>query len=371
MIDFPDHTFAMFFRVPEDYKISIEINREYSGEFFIDYGDGECGNSQSHGYEHFYINYNIGDFVLVRVIGNLGGVDIGNNLVEVANLGDVGWKSFYNSFTSSGLVNFYSGHTKTDAVKDYGGMFSGTSNLRELNTNTVNFSNITNMTDMFSGTSMAALDLRRINTSKVTSMLGLFNNAKYLNYVDGINSWDTSNVVYMDNLFSLTNFYDLDLSNWNTENVTSMSYMFSGMKNLAKLNVSNFNTSNVTNFSFMFDSSGKYNLDYEEYYEGVGEGPSRYNLDLSSFSNASANTIEHMFHSSTFNIVDLSGFEYYKPLHDPYYVDKLIRKFCPGPNKIIIGSSDLAEYLNIFDLYYDDAVSGNIGTGCNINNLVY
>ena len=48
---------------------------------------------------------------------------------------------------------------------------------------------------------------------------------------------------------SLTN---INLSNFNTQNVTYMSDMFSGCKSLTNINLSNFNTQNVTYMSKMF-----------------------------------------------------------------------------------------------------------------------
>ena len=53
----------------------------------------------------------------------------------------------------------------------------------------------------------------------------------------------------LDGCNSLTN---LDLSNFNTQNVTNMSDMFYGCNSLTNLNLSNFNTQNVTNMSLMF-----------------------------------------------------------------------------------------------------------------------
>ena len=44
----------------------------------------------------------------------------------------------------------------------------------------------------------------------------------------------------------------LDLSNFNTQNVTSMGYMFSGCKSLLSIDLSNFNTQNVTSMESMF-----------------------------------------------------------------------------------------------------------------------
>lgn len=47
----------------------------------------------------------------------------------------------------------------------------------------------------------------------------------------------------------------IDTSNWDTSNMTSMRYMFSGCNKLSSLNVS-FNTSNVTNMGSMFSGCG-------------------------------------------------------------------------------------------------------------------
>ena len=58
----------------------------------------------------------------------------------------------------------------------------------------------------------------------------------------------------MDHMFfrceSLTN---IDLSNFNTENVTNMEYMFYKCKSLTNIDLSNFNTQNVTNMDSMLD----------------------------------------------------------------------------------------------------------------------
>ena len=46
---------------------------------------------------------------------------------------------------------------------------------------------------------------------------------------------------------------ELDVSSWNTDNVTNMECMFSNCYNLISLDLSNFNTNNVTNMNSMFD----------------------------------------------------------------------------------------------------------------------
>ena len=46
---------------------------------------------------------------------------------------------------------------------------------------------------------------------------------------------------------------ELNLSNFNTNNVTDMKYMFSGCSSLKELNLNNFNTNNVIDMRYMFD----------------------------------------------------------------------------------------------------------------------
>ena len=53
----------------------------------------------------------------------------------------------------------------------------------------------------------------------------------------------------------------LDLSNFDTSNVTDMSLMFSDCFNLTTLDVSNFDTSNVTNMRYMFGDCSNLTLD--------------------------------------------------------------------------------------------------------------
>ena len=68
-----------------------------------------------------------------------------------------------------------------------------------------------------------------------------------------ISNWDTSNVTNMSYMFEYC--YDLeslDLKKWDTSNVIYMNAMFNSMKWLTWLDLSNFDTSNVTNMWWMF-----------------------------------------------------------------------------------------------------------------------
>ena len=68
-----------------------------------------------------------------------------------------------------------------------------------------------------------------------------------------LSSFNTTNVSNMYRMFfHCTSLKSLDLSNFNTSNVTNMQQMFSSCTSLTSLDLSNFNTSKVTKASELF-----------------------------------------------------------------------------------------------------------------------
>ena len=78
-----------------------------------------------------------------------------------------------------------------------------------------------------------------------------------------------------------SNLTSLDVSNFDTSQVTDMMSMFEGCRSLTSLNVSNFDTSKVTNMSSMFEDC---------YILTV--------LDLSSFDTSKVTNMSGMFRNS-------------------------------------------------------------------------
>ena len=106
---------------------------------------------------------------------------------------------------------------------------------------------------MFSGmSSLTSLDLSNFNTSNMTNMSRMFYNMRNLTSLD-LSNFNTSNVVDMEDMFSgMSSLTSLSLSNFDTSNVVDMEGMFSGMSSLTSLNLSSFDTSKVTNMRYMF-----------------------------------------------------------------------------------------------------------------------
>ena len=130
-------------------------------------------------------------------------------------------------------------------------------------------SNVTNMSAMFGETgfkAMTTLNLgSKFNTSKVTSMSWMFcqTGADKLTNLNLGTQFNTSNVTDMSHMFQSTGsnaITTLDLgSKFNTGKVTNMEYMFkgTGVTALKSLNLGNlFDTSNVTNMQYMFNETG-------------------------------------------------------------------------------------------------------------------
>ena len=103
-------------------------------------------------------------------------------------------------------------------------------------------------------TKMETIDLTGFDTSEVTSMNTMFymmNSLKNIN----VSNFNTSKVTDMNSMFDQTGVIEeLNLSSFDTSNVTDMKWMFFGLNKLKKLNLTNFDTSRVTNMYGMFDA---------------------------------------------------------------------------------------------------------------------
>ena len=104
---------------------------------------------------------------------------------------------------------------------------------------------------------LTKIDLSSWDTSNITEMNSMFKGCSSLTSLD-LSNFDTSNVTSMSNMFyGCWKITSLDLSNFDTSKVTNMSYMFSGCPSLTSLDLSNFDTSKVTNMNNIFNACSK------------------------------------------------------------------------------------------------------------------
>ena len=161
----------------------------------------------------------------------------------------------------------------------------------------------TDMGWMFAGCSgLTSLDVSGFNTSNVTNMSGMFRNCSNLTSLE-VSGFKTENVTDMGWMFyGCSGLTSLDVSGFNTANVTNMSSMFERCFSLTSLDLNNFNTENVTNMHSMFDSCSRLA-----------------SLNVSSFNTANVTDMGLMFsacyeltsldvsHFNTENVTDIHG----------------------------------------------------------------
>ena len=135
------------------------------------------------------------------------------------------------------------------------------------------------MTRMFYNCrSLTTLDVSGWDTSNVTDMYRAFMNCSSLTNLN-VSEWNTGKVENLNAAFSgCGSLTTLDVAKWNTGSVTNMSSMFYNCPNLATLSVSGWDTSNVTDMYQMFSNCYKLN-----------------NLDVSNWNTSSVTGMNLMF----------------------------------------------------------------------------
>jgi len=158
------------------------------------------------------------------------------NISTLSNLnGLAGWNTSSLKTTArmfvgdSGLTDISgAGGLDTDLVTEMQEMFSSAPAPIPSSFSSWNVENVTNMRQMFNSGGSINLDpLSSWNTGKVRNMDGMFRNNTALADISGISGWNTAMVTDMSNMFfrniSITS---LPLNDWDTSNVTNMTYMF-------------------------------------------------------------------------------------------------------------------------------------------------
>ena len=103
--------------------------------------------------------------------------------------------------------------------------------------------------------SLTSLDLSSFNTANVTDMGGVFINCSSLTSLN-LTNFNTAKVTSMSGMFSrCSSLASLNLTSFNTEKVTDMNAMFNKCSSLPSLDLTNFNTENVTDMGNMFFGS--------------------------------------------------------------------------------------------------------------------
>ncbi|MBL6899197.1 MAG: BspA family leucine-rich repeat surface protein [Gammaproteobacteria bacterium] len=168
---------------------------------------------------------------------------------------------------------------------------------------TCDVSQITDMSDVFSGKTSFNQDISSWNTSNVTTMLNLFKGASVFN--QNIGSWDTSSVTNMRSTFEGASVFNQDIGSWDLSNVTNTRAMFKDATSFNQ-DIGSWNVGNVTNMRFMFNNASVFNQDIGSWdvskvdnMNSMFSGASVFNQDISGWDVSSVTAMFSVFYNAT------------------------------------------------------------------------
>lgn len=232
----------------------------------------------------------------------------------------------------SNLTSVYFRDCNLSNVQDASYLFYGCKKLTTIN-GLSQMESLTDTTAMFrSCHKIESLDLSTFNTSEVTNMYSMFYGCVSLTSLN-LSSFNTSKVTNMNGMFrECSSLTSIDLSNFNTSNVTIMSSMFETCSVLTSLNLSNFNTSKVTNMNDMFDGCKALT-----------------SLNLSSFNTSKVTNMNSMFvNCSSLTSLDLSHFDTSSLTDIAYMFVK-----CSSLTSLNLSSFDASNVTNMTNTFYE------------------
>lgn len=218
---------------------------------------------------------------------------------------------------SDGVLTIYTS-AKAIEIADASKLFYNLAALKSIDWGSVKVSeSTTNTRGMFSGCSLLSNpDVSDWNTSNVTDMSYMFDGCSNI-YALELASWDVSKVTNMSGMFSGCAELDTpDVSQWNTANVTDMSGMFSGCSFMLSLPLADWDVSKVTDMSDMFYNCTHLKqadvarwetssvTDMSYMFSGC---QSMTSPELSAWDVSKVTNMRYMFHNCGYTSLDLSG----------------------------------------------------------------
>ncbi|RMC52952.1 BspA family leucine-rich repeat surface protein [Lactobacillus sp. ESL0261] len=156
---------------------------------------------------------------------------------------------------SANYINIITIKGKINLVGSITGLFGDLHNLRTINgLENIDTQGVTSIEKMFSNDyHLSSLDLSSFDTSNVTDMNSMFYGCSALkNLKFDPTKFNTAKVTNMASMFKSCGVQSIDLSRFNTSNVTNMADMFYGCA-VTSLDLSHFDTTKVTDMSGMFN----------------------------------------------------------------------------------------------------------------------
>ena len=155
------------------------------------------------------------------------------------------------------------------------------------------FDDLSDCNSMFLNLSkIIEIDLSKFDSSQVTNTHSMFQGCYSLESIN-LNNFNTEKVIYMNYMFAhCIKLTSLDVSHFKTSSVTHMNFLFGNCSSLTSIDITNFDTSNVNDMGYLFFNCW-----------------SLTSINLSNFNTTSNNYLDNMFYNCSFKSIDLSNFD--------------------------------------------------------------
>ena len=155
------------------------------------------------------------------------------------------------------------------------------------------FDDLSDCNSMFLNLSkIIEIDLSKFDSSQVTNTHSMFQGCYSLESIN-LKNFNTEKVIYMNYMFAhCIKLTSLDVSHFKTSSVTHMNFLFGNCSSLTSIDITNFDTSNVNDMGYLFFNCW-----------------SLTSINLSNFNTTSNNYLDNMFYNCSFKSIDLSNFD--------------------------------------------------------------
>ena len=260
---------------------------------------------------------------------------------------------------TNGITNgerFFYGMSNLELINDYydwssntklNSAFESCKSLKTLDLSKWDVSNVAYLNNLLTDCSeLVSVDLSGWYFPNCTSLSSFFLRCTKLKEIKGIENWNVSNISNISNMFQLCeSLTELDLSKWDTSNITTYAYAFKDAK-LTTLNISNWVITALSN-SALLDGAG-----------GTNSKLIANNLDVSSLT-----SLSKIFYTTKFTEIDTTGMILpetpdFSQMFYNCSITKIIRGLnVPSTTKSV--SNMFYGCSNLEDLYFDNFSSEN------------
>lgn len=124
--------------------------------------------------------------------------------------------------------------------------------IDKIDANNLDVSNVTDGSYMFYGCANSTeIDVSQWDTSRIINFDKMFSNCKSVSSLE-INDWNMISGYSLNNMFAYSGITDIDLSKWNTSNITNLSNLFFECTRLKQIDLHTWNTKSVSTCYWLF-----------------------------------------------------------------------------------------------------------------------